>query len=214
MKCWGCDRNHMFRDFPRRGEKERTTHSVRKSMIVVDMGRSVSRIYATLDNKRVEFHSHMIEVEGKINDQPIVILIDSRASHIYLDPKNVERFQLSRRKLGKPWLGKLATGEKRKINDMVKACLMGMNGLCTKVDLNITHLGSCDCLIGMDWLDQHHVVLYYYNKQFTCLHEKGNLRIVQGIPRAMTIIEIPSLQLKKIYTKDVKYLQCTWRRKL
>jgi hypothetical protein len=34
----------------------------------------------------------MIEVEGKINDQPIVILINSGATHSYLDPKMVERF--------------------------------------------------------------------------------------------------------------------------
>jgi predicted aspartyl protease len=32
----------------------------------------------------------MIEVEGKINNQPISILIDSGASHSYLDPKMVE----------------------------------------------------------------------------------------------------------------------------
>jgi predicted aspartyl protease len=95
----------------------------------------------------------MIEVEGKINYQPIVILIDSGDSHIYLDPKMMERFQFSRSKLGKPWLVQLATGEKRKINEMVKACPMEMNGMRTKVDLNIIPLGSYDFLICMDWLD-------------------------------------------------------------
>jgi predicted aspartyl protease len=65
----------------------------------------------------------MIEVKGKINDQPIVTLIDSGASHSYLDPKIVERFQLSRSKLGKSWLVQLATREKRKINEILKACL-------------------------------------------------------------------------------------------
>jgi hypothetical protein len=30
---------------------------------VEDMGRSIPRIYATLDNKQFEFQSHMIEVE-------------------------------------------------------------------------------------------------------------------------------------------------------
>jgi hypothetical protein len=43
-------------------------------------------------------------------------------------------------------------------------------------------LGSYDCLIGMDWLHQHHVVLDCYNKALTCLDEEGNLRTVQGIP--------------------------------
>jgi hypothetical protein len=81
---------------------------------------------------KMSFKSHMIEVEGKINNQPIAILIDSGASHSYLDPKMVEIFQLPRSKLGKPWLVQLATGEKRKINEMVKACPMDMNGLSTK----------------------------------------------------------------------------------
>jgi hypothetical protein len=94
----------MFRDFPQRVEKSRTTHSVQQTTTIEDMGRSVPRIYATLANKKVEFHSHMIEVEGKINDQPIVILIDSGASHSYLDPNIVEIFHFPRSKIGKSWL--------------------------------------------------------------------------------------------------------------
>jgi hypothetical protein len=46
---------------------------------------------------------------------------------------------------------------------------MEMNGLHTKVDLNIILLGSYDFLISMDWLDENHVVLDCYNKAFTCL---------------------------------------------
>jgi hypothetical protein len=88
---------------------------------------------------------------------------------------------------------KLATGAKRKINEMVKAYPMDMNILRTREDLNIITLGSYDCLIDMDWLDQHHFVLNCYNKDFTCLDEEGNLRIVQGIPRAVTIREVSSL---------------------
>jgi hypothetical protein len=103
--------------------------------------------------------------------------------------------------LEKLWLVQLATGEKRKINDMVKACPLEMNGLCTKVDLNIINLGSHDCLIGIDWLDEHHVVLDCYNKEFTCLDEEGKLSSVQGIPRVVTINEISSLQLNKNYRK-------------
>jgi hypothetical protein len=94
----------MRRDFPQRGEQERTAHNVQQAAIVEDMGINVPRIYVALDNKQVEFQSHMNDVEGKINDQPIAILIDSGASHSYLDPKMVEIFQLPRSKLGKSWL--------------------------------------------------------------------------------------------------------------
>jgi hypothetical protein len=206
IQCWGCGGDHVLRDFPHRGEKVKIAYNVQQVEKVEDMGRNVPRIYAALDNKQVEFQSHMIEVEGKINNQPIAILIDSGASHSYLDPKMVERFQLPRSKLGKPWLVQLATRAKRKINEMVKACPMDMNGLGTRVDLNIIPLGSYDFLIGMDWLDKHHAILDCYNKAFTCLDEEGNLRTVQGIPREVTIREVSSLQLKKSFRKGCQII--------
>jgi hypothetical protein len=76
-----------------------------------------------------------------------------------------------------------------------------MNGLSTRAELNILPLGSYDCLIGMDWLKQHHVILDCRSKAFTCLDEEGNPRKVQGIPRAVTIREISAMQLKKCYKK-------------
>jgi hypothetical protein len=79
----------MYRDFPHRGEKVRIVHNVQQDDIVEDMGINVPRIYAALDNKQVEFQSHMIEVEDKINNQTISILIDSGDIHSYLDPKMV-----------------------------------------------------------------------------------------------------------------------------
>ena len=51
-----------------------------------------------------------------------------------------------------------------------------MNGVSTIVDFDIMPLGSYDVLIGMDWLDVHHVVLDYHNKTFTCLDEEGRHR--------------------------------------
>jgi hypothetical protein len=105
------------------------------------------------------------------------------------------------RNFGKSWLVQLATGAKRKINEMVKACPMDMNGLRTNAYLNILPLDSYDCLIGMDWLDQHHAILDCYNKEFTCWDDEGNLRIVQGITREVSFREISTLQLKKSYRK-------------
>jgi hypothetical protein len=168
----------MYRDFPHRGEKVRIVHNVQWVDTIEDMNKSMPRIYAALDNKQVEFQSHMIEVEGKINDQPIAILIDSGASHSYIDPKLVEIFHFPKIKLGKSWFVQLATRAKSRINGLVKECPMDMNGLSSKLDLNIIPLGSYDFLIGMDWLEKHHVVLDYYKKAFTFLDEEGNLRTV------------------------------------
>jgi hypothetical protein len=165
------------------------------------MGRNVPRIYPALDNKQAEYQSHMIEVEGMINNQTLAILIDSRASHSYIDPKMVESLQLPRRKHGKSWLVQLATGARRKVNEMVKSCLIDMNGLNTRADLNILPLGSYVYLIGMDWLDPHHALFDFHNKEFTCSDEEQNQRKVQGIPKAITVREISALQLKKCYRR-------------
>jgi hypothetical protein len=137
-----------------------------------DMGKSVPRIYTTLNNKKEEFQSHMIKVEGMINNHFFTILIHSRASHNYMEPKVEERFQLPRCKHEKYWLVQLATGAKRKVVVLVKSCPLGMNGMNTKAYLNILPLGSYECLIVMDWLDQHHAILYCHNKAFTFLDEE------------------------------------------
>ena len=84
----------MFRDCPHVGEKGRIVHNVHQDETVEDMGRNVPRIYAALDNKQDEFQSHMIEVEGMINNHSFTILIDSWASHSYIYPRVVESLQL------------------------------------------------------------------------------------------------------------------------
>jgi hypothetical protein len=94
----------MYRDCPHRGEKVRIVHNVQQAETVEDMGRNVPSIYVALDNKQAEYQSHMIEVEGMINNQTISILIDSGASHSYIDPKMVEILHFPRIKHGKSWL--------------------------------------------------------------------------------------------------------------
>jgi hypothetical protein len=84
---------------------------------------------------------------------------------------------------------------------LVKSYSLDMKGLSTKAELNILPLGSYDCLIGMDWLDQHHALLDCRNKKFTCLDEERNQVTVQGIPRALAVREISAMQLKKCYRK-------------
>jgi hypothetical protein len=119
IQCWGGGGNHMYIYCPHRGEKVSIVHNVQQSNTMEDMGKNVPRIDASLDNNKVEFQSHMIEVEGKIKNQTIDILIYSGASHSYIDPKMVGIFHFPRSKLRKSWLVQITTRDKRKINEMV-----------------------------------------------------------------------------------------------
>jgi hypothetical protein len=70
---------------------------------------------------------------------------------------------------------------------MVRVCSISINGVNTNDDLNIIPLGSYAILIGMDWLDKHHVFLDCRNKTFTCLDGDGKESIVKGVPRPISI---------------------------
>jgi hypothetical protein len=82
----------------------RTVHNIQKVETMEDMGISIPRIYATLDNKQVEYQYPMIEVEGKIDNDPIEILIDYGASHSYINANIAKRFHLQGSKHKKSWL--------------------------------------------------------------------------------------------------------------
>jgi hypothetical protein len=197
IQCWGCKEDHLYKDFPHKKDKVNTMHNIQEATTVEDMG----RIYAALEDRQAEYQSNMIEVEGKIINHPVSILIDSREIHCYIDPKIVDRLHLEKSKLEKSSLVQLATGTKRRINEMVRGCPISLNRVNTNVDLNIIPLGSYDILIGMDWLDKHHVVLDCHNKTFTCLDEEGKQSTVKGIPRPISIRDISALQLKRCFRK-------------
>ena len=72
------------------------------------------------------------------------------------------------------------------------------------VNVNILSLGSYDMLIGMDWIEEHKVLLNSFGKTFTCIDNNLNNIKVKGIPRKVTIIEISALQMKRSVRKGCK----------
>jgi hypothetical protein len=101
------------------------------------MGRNIPRIYVSLKDRQQEHQSHMIEVEGKIINHHVDILIYSREIHSYIYPKIVDRFHLERSELKKSCLVQLATRTKRRINETIKYYPIYINGVSTYVHINI-----------------------------------------------------------------------------
>ena len=120
----------------------------------------------------------MVEVESDIVEQTVSILIDPGSTHIYITPGLIEMCTLKKSKHRISWLVRLATGTKKKVNEVVREWSLVMDGLITYAVLNMLPLGSYDFLIGMDWLEAHRAKLYCYKKTFECLDEEGNLRVV------------------------------------
>ena len=58
---------------------------------------------------------------------------------------------------------------------------MEVNGLVTKVILNILLLGSYKMLIGMDWLELHIAKVDCYDKIVESIDDKGQSKVIKGI---------------------------------
>ena len=114
---------------------------------------AMPKINVALENRQADYQTSMVEVEGKLNQTPISILIEkwSRLSYISFD--SVEKCKLLVENFAKSWLVQLAIGGKRKVISFVKNCTIKMDQFETSVKLNILPLGSYDMLIGMDWLE-------------------------------------------------------------
>ena len=92
----------------------------------------------------------MVEVEGKIAEQSVSILIDPGSTHNYSTPIVVEICAFKNLKHRKSWLSQISTGTKIKVSEVVEICPLVMDGLVTYAYLNLLTLGSYDILIGMD----------------------------------------------------------------
>ena len=71
-----------------------------------------SRIYATMDGRQTDHQATMVEIEGKVSNTSISILIDPGAFRSYVSPKTVDVCKLDKVKHEKPWMVQLATGTK------------------------------------------------------------------------------------------------------
>ena len=72
--------------------------------MVGDVGQGIPRIYASLDNKQVDQHAYIIEMEGKICDQVVSILIDPGSNYSYISPDLVDKGCLSKEVHLQSWL--------------------------------------------------------------------------------------------------------------
>ena len=93
LQCWGCGGSHFYRDCPHKKDN-RNIHTVREAATVGEVARNIPQISAALDNHQADFQPSMIEVEGKILEKPVSILIDSGSTLSYISPKLVDLCQM------------------------------------------------------------------------------------------------------------------------
>jgi hypothetical protein len=65
---------------------------------VGDVGRSQHRINAAVDGRQADHQSSVVEIEGKINNTRIYVLIDPGATLSYVTPSVVESNKIKKMK--------------------------------------------------------------------------------------------------------------------
>ena len=76
VKCWECNGPHYASVCPNRKKTLSNIHTIQEEMAVDDLARTMPRINAALENRQVDYQTSMVEVEGKLNQITISILID------------------------------------------------------------------------------------------------------------------------------------------
>ena len=89
MQCWRCGGTHLYRDFPYKKDND-NIQTTRERAIVGEVAWNIPHISITLDNHQPDYQPSVIEVDGKILDKPISILIDSGSTLSYISTKLVD----------------------------------------------------------------------------------------------------------------------------
>eukprot|EP00253_Pinus_taeda_P019771 PITA_19771 len=211
VQCWGCGGPHYIKNCPQRKGTEQLSQ-IHEASTVGEVGRSIPRINAALENRQAEYQPTMVEFKSKISNLIITVLIDPGATLSYVSPKVVGRCNLQSFKFKNPWLVQLATGAKRRVTAKVNDCSFTIAGQPVTADLNVLPLGSYDILIGMDWLEKHWSLVDCKTKIIYYRDQQGNRKEMQGIKRPVQVRPITANQLVKcvrkgcqVYTIQVGY---------
>eukprot|EP00253_Pinus_taeda_P003695 PITA_03695 len=220
VQCRGCGGPHYIKNCPQWKGTEQLSQ-IHEASTVGEVGCSVPRINAALEDRQVEYQPTMVEFEGKISDLTIAVLIDPGATLSYVSPKVVERCNLQYVKFKNPWLVELATGAKRRVIAKVNDCSFTIAGQPVMADLNVLPLGSYDILIDSKdkttTLDNMPIIREFtdvFLKEIPGLPPKRNIdftielvpgaTLVSRAPYRMSVPELTELkmQLQELLDKD------------
>ena len=108
IKCWGFNGPHLFRNSTHNPNRKMSlVNMLQEDSMVNDIAINVTRINVSLEDRQSDHQSTMLEVEGKILNTHVFILIDSRAGLSYIAPTTVEKCNLLKEKQKNAWLVQL-----------------------------------------------------------------------------------------------------------
>ncbi len=147
-----------------------------------------------MDNKQVDHQESIIEMDDKLCDQVIFILIDPRYNYSYVSPHLVDKRGLIKELHVESWLVQLAIGTKKQFHHWVRASTFYLNGMLTATHLNVLLLESYSVLLGIDWFHLHRTKVDCYDRSIECLDDNGEQRVLKGKKKATLVRMVTTMQ--------------------
>ncbi|KAH0660902.1 hypothetical protein KY289_029650 [Solanum tuberosum] len=99
--------------------------------------------------------------------QPATVLFDPGSTFSYVSVYFAPRLGMRSESLAEPIHVSTPVGESLVVDQVLRSCLVTIQGCDTRVDLILLDMVDFDVILGMDWLSPYHAVLDCYAKTVT-----------------------------------------------
>ncbi|XP_071909528.1 uncharacterized protein [Coffea arabica] len=139
-----------------------------------------------ISNERIEVSIHTLsggeghstfKLKGVLAGKELLILVDSGSTHCFLDEMVASHLQLQ--VTGTPLVVRVANGERLESRQLSRPLSWKIQGHEFQHHFNTLQLGSCDMVLGVDWLARYSPIEFDFNQlsmKFTRGKEKVELK--------------------------------------
>ncbi|XP_057846087.1 uncharacterized protein LOC131055620 [Cryptomeria japonica] len=138
---------------------------------------------------------------GKLFGQSVSILIYTGAIECFIDPKVVSRLSIRPGYMSNAWMVQYGNRAEKRVDSCLFCSDLELPSFQTQVNLYVAPLGLYDVILGINWLNEHKVVVNYEDKVVSCIDDFGNLVEILRSQRPLELRHISAMQIKKAQRK-------------
>nr|KYP32370.1 Retrovirus-related Pol polyprotein from transposon opus [Cajanus cajan] len=129
--------------------------------------------------KRTDFQPKTMKIKGMVKGVPVIILIDSGASHNFVSSRVVDSLGLD---YGQTTIAKvtLGDGNKKKVQGRCNGVLVELDELQIIIDSYVFDVGDVDLILGVEWLATLGKVTTDWKKQIMEFNYEGKKIQLKG----------------------------------
>eukprot|EP00253_Pinus_taeda_P029921 PITA_29921 len=167
----------------------------------ISNNRGNHRIHAVVNHDQAAHQSTVVESSGIINGIKLKILFDTGATDSFISSYALNKCGLAARRQNDFHQVEMASGELQTVGLSVDQCKIDLGVCSTKLKVYVIALGTCDLIIGMDWLEAHQALVDCYGKRILGINDEGEVIQIQGIKREVSLRYISAMQMKRCLRK-------------